>query len=97
VQPALVVLQPVPGEVQEGQVVAAAVGVEVGDGLADHVVRLVDQHRDVEPDGLGVSRDGGERLGVVLRGGQLPGSAVGVAVGGDHERLASRGHADHAG
>ena len=48
----------------------AGTRVEVGDRLADHVVRLVDQHRDVEAGDVRVLEDGGERFRVVLRGGE---------------------------
>ena len=85
VQPALVVLQPVAEEVEQGEVVPAAPGVEVGDRLADHVVRLVDQHRDVEAGDVRVLEDGGERFGVVLRGGEPAQAGVPVVVGGDDE------------
>ena len=92
VQPALVVLQPVAGEVQQGEVVPAAPGVEVADRLTDHVVRLVDQHRDVEAGDVRVLEDGGEGLRVVLRGGEPAQAGVPVVVRGDDERLAAVGH-----
>jgi hypothetical protein len=89
VQAPFVVLEPVPGEVEQGQVVSPAVPVEVGDGLADDVVRLIDERGDVEAGDLRVLEDRRERLGVVLGRGQPAQAPVGVLVGGDGRRYRS--------
>ena len=68
------------------------VAVEVGDGLTDDVVRLVDQHGDVEAGDGRVLQHGRERLGVVLGRREPAQPAVGVLVGGDHQRPATGGH-----
>lgn len=89
VEPAVIVFEAVAGEVEQREVVAAPVPVEVPDGLADPVMRLVDQRGDLEPRDARVLQDRGERLRVVCRRGQLAQPGVVVLVGGDQQRQPS--------
>lgn len=85
VEPALVVLETVPGEVQQGQVVVAAVAEEIAESRADPVMRFVDQNLHLEPGDVRRAQHLGQRLGVVTGRGQLPQSLVVIRVRGDQQ------------
>jgi hypothetical protein len=86
VEPPVVVLEAVAGEVQQGEVVAAAVAVQLADRLAHPVVRFVDQHGDLEACDLRVTQYGGESLDVRRWGGEPAQGGVVVLVRGDQQR-----------
>jgi hypothetical protein len=97
VEPPLVVLEAVPREVQERQVLVSAGAVEVPDRLADDLERLVEEDRHLEARDVRVPQDLGEPLGVVGRRGQLAQAFVLIGVGRHEKRLALRRHGGHAG
>jgi hypothetical protein len=93
VQVALFVLQAVAGEVDQGQVLAAAAGVEVAQGLAHQVVRLVDQRGDLEAGDVRVLQHRGQRFRVMRGRDQLAELGILVGVGGDQQgHAAAHGH-----
>jgi hypothetical protein len=83
----------VSGEVEQRQVVAPGVAVEVGDRLPDDVVWLIDQHGDVEVRDLRVLQHGRKGLRVALRRREPAQPCVRVLVRGDDQSLAPGGHA----
>jgi hypothetical protein len=72
--------------VQQGQVIAAAVTIELADRRTDLMVWFVDQHRGLEPGNPRVPQGSGERLRVACWRRQLPQRGVLVLVGGDQQR-----------
>jgi hypothetical protein len=89
VELAAVVLQAVAGEVQEQQVVAAAVGEEGRDLAAQHRLGLVDRQLDREVADLRVVEDARERLRVAGRGPEAAQLLVAVGAVRDDERVAA--------
>lgn len=86
IQPTLVVFQAMPSEVQQREILTAPIAIELANGPAHDVMRLVNQDGDIKVGDLRVAKDLRQRLRVVTRSGQLAQPGVLVAVGGYQQR-----------